>query len=491
MTQLAEKPSESLSTDPSSDAASDAISGATADAIRATVAGARAAFESGRTRPYEWRVTQLKQLRRMLVDNEVAWAAALRADLGRSATEAWLTEVGFVVNEITHTLRHLRGWLRPKRAGVPLWLQPAAAKIVRDPLGVVLNIAPWNYPVQLTLAPVVGAIAAGNAVVIKPSEVAPATSRLIAELVPQYLDQEAVRVVEGGVPETTTLLAERFDHIFYTGNGTVARVVAAAAARHLTPTTLELGGKSPTFVDEGADLRTAARRIAWGKFLNAGQTCVAPDYVIATRRVLDELKPLLVEAIRELHGDQPKESPNYGRIVADRHVDRLVAMIDPAKVVHGGEVDRESRYIAPTILDGVTPDDAVMGDEIFGPILPFVEVSGVDEAISFITGRDKPLALYVFTRNGETRRRFTTETSSGGLVINAGLVHLGAPDLPFGGVGPSGSGAYHGEKSIEIFSHGKSVLRLPTTPDLVSFIYPPFTGLKKTVIRRIIAPAKK
>jgi aldehyde dehydrogenase (NAD+) len=454
-----------------------------------TVDRLRQAFDAGVTKPYEWRVDQLRAMRRMLQDNESVLAAALRDDLGKGSTESYLTEIGFLGNEIEHTLKKLRGWLRPTPVGVPAWMLPARARLVREPLGVVLVIAPWNYPLLLSLSPVIGALAAGNAVVLKPSEVAPATSRALAQLIPAYLDPTAVQVVEGGVPETTALLEQRFDHIFYTGNATVGRVIMRAASEHLTPVTLELGGKSPTFVDEGVDLAVAARRIVWGKFTNAGQTCVAPDYLLGTRPVLDALKPFLEKAIREFHGEQhPVSVDTYGRIVNDRHFARLDALLDDDLIVTGGRRDASAKYIEPTVLDGVPADHPVMQEEIFGPILPLVEVADVEEAIRFINEREKPLALYVFTNRAETKRRFVRDTSSGGLNFNIPLAHLGAPGLPFGGVGHSGMGKYHGEASIDVFSHSKSVLDKPTTPDTLSLIYPPFTGLKELVIRKFLAP---
>src|SRR6478672_11699534 len=425
------------------------------------VAAARRAFDGGVTKPRQWRVAQLRALRTLLVEHEHEVAAALHADLGKSATEAWVTETGFVVREIDHTLRHLRAWTAPRRVRVPLSLAPGRAKIVREPLGVVLVIAPWNYPVQLCLAPLVGALAAGNAVVLKPSEVAPATSRVLARLLPLKLDAAAVHVVEGAVPETTALLAERFDHIFYTGNGAVGRVVLEAAARHLTPVTLELGGKSPAYVADDADLEVTARRLVWGKFTNAGQTCVAPDYVLASRSTLDALKPLLGQAIREAFGDDPAASADYGRIVNARHFERLTALVDPARVVAGGRSDASTRYLEPTLVevdDADDPRELVMRDEIFGPVLPLVAVDGLDAAIDVVNRRDKPLALYVFTGSDEVRQRFVRDTSSGALGFNIPLAHLAVPGLPFGGVGPSGMGAYHGERSVAVFSHDKAVL---------------------------------
>lgn len=478
--------------------ASDETSGATASGAGATaveaVAAARRTFDRGVTKPREWRVAQLRALRSLLVDHEDEIAEALHDDLGKSATESWITETGFVVREIDHTLRHLRAWTSPRRVGVPLSLAPGRATLVREPLGVVLVIAPWNYPVQLCLAPLVGALAAGNAVVIKPSEVAPATSAVLARLLPQHLDASAVHVVEGGVPETTALLAERFDHIFYTGNGAVGRIVLEAAARHLTPVTLELGGKSPAYVADDADLEVTARRLVWGKFTNAGQTCVAPDYVIASRSTLRALKPLLAQAIREAFGDDPLESPDYGRIVSRRHFERLTALVDPARVVIGGRSDEASRYLAPTVVEVADPDDPrelVMREEIFGPVLPLVEVDDLAAAIDVVNRRDKPLALYVFTTSEEVRRRFVRDTSSGALGVNIALAHLAVPGLPFGGVGASGMGAYHGERSVELFSHTKSVLSMPTRPDTTVWVRPPFTALKQQVVARVAVPGRR
>ncbi|WP_149182832.1 aldehyde dehydrogenase family protein [Streptomyces sp. TRM49041] len=425
------------------------------------VARLRATFRAGKTKPVAWRTEQLHRMRTLLTEQGETFAAALRADLGKSSTEAYRTEIDFVIREIDHTLEHLDGWLRPEQAPVPAFIGEASAWTQYDPLGVVLVIAPWNYPAQLLLAPVAGALAAGNAVVAKPSELAPATSAALARLVPQYLDTDAVAVVEGGVPETTALLEQRFDHILYTGNGTVGRVVMAAAARHLTPVTLELGGKSPVFVDRGTDLDTAAARLAAGKFLNAGQTCVAPDYVLTDPETARALEAALAKAVEGLYGTDPAASPEYGRIVNERHFDRLTALLDAGRQVTGGAHDRETKYIAPTVLAQVSPDAPVMQEEIFGPILPIVEVAGLDEAIDFINDRDKPLALYAFTDSDATRERLAAETSSGGLGFGLPLAHLTISDLPFGGVGESGMGSYHGRYSIETFSHRKAVLATP------------------------------
>ncbi|THA51377.1 aldehyde dehydrogenase family protein [Streptomyces sp. A1136] len=425
------------------------------------VARLRATFDTGRTKPLSWRTSRLEALRELLTERGDELAAALHADLGKSPQEAYRTEIDFTVREIDHTLEHLADWLRPQPAPVPERLSPAVAHTVQDPLGVVLVIAPWNYPVQLLLSPIVGALAAGNCVVAKPSELAPATSRAVAALLPRYLDRDEVAVVEGAVAETTELLAQRFDHIFYTGNGTVGRVVMRAAAENLTPVTLELGGKSPAFVDRGTDLGVVAARLAATKFMNAGQTCVAPDYVLTDPGTARELERELAEVLRTMYGDDPATSPDYGRIVNERHFDRLTGLLDSGRTVVGGTHDRADRYIAPTVLAEVAPDSPVMREEIFGPILPVVEVAGLEEAIAFIRDRDKPLALYAFTESDTTRERLTRETSSGGLAFGLPVAHLTVSDLPFGGVGESGMGSYHGRYSLETFSHRKAVLDKP------------------------------
>ncbi len=451
------------------------------------VADLRQTFAGGTTKPLAWRVKQLTALKRMLIERGADFEQALATDLAKSPTEAQLSEIGLTVGEIDYTLGRLRSWLRPKRVAVPIALAPAGAKVIREPLGVVLVMGPWNYPVQLSLVPLIGALAAGNAVLLKPSKMAPASSRLMAELLPRYLDRAAVRVVEGGVEESTALLTQRFDHIFFTGSGRVGRIVARAAAEHLTPVTLELGGKSPVFVDDGADLAVAARRIAWGKYLNAGQTCVAPDYVLATAKTAAALVPHLATAIAELYGTEPRTSTDLARIVNEDNVDRLAALLDGTTPDIGGEVDRAARYIAPTVIDGVDPDHPLMADEIFGPVLPIVHVSGVSDAIRFITARDKPLALYVFTPRRSVERRFLRETSSGAVGLSIPAAHLLVPGLPFGGVGPSGSGNYHGRFSIDTFSHVKAVLSKPAWPDTLKLIYPPHDELRDFLVRAIVA----
>jgi aldehyde dehydrogenase (NAD+) len=451
----------------------------------ALVARLRSFFEAGRTRPLEWRRDQLKALRKMLTEREPELIAALAADLGKPRLEAWATDIGFVLNEIDHALKHLRRWAAPKRVRTPLVTKPARARLVPEPLGVVLVIAPWNYPVQLALAPMVGAIAAGNAVVLKPSEVTAATSEALAHFIPEYLDPEAIAVVEGAVAETKALLAERFDHIFYTGNGRVGRVVMEAASRHLTPVTLELGGKSPAIVDGSANLEVAARRIAWGKYLNAGQTCIAPDYVLVSRDQHDRLVELIRRAVFDFYGNDPKASPDYARIVNDNHFKRLSQLLDSGTAVVGGETDKATRYIAPTVLRDVAADAPVMQEEIFGPLLPVLAVDDVDEAIGFVNAHEKPLALYVFAGDKAVANRVVEQTSSGGACVNATLYHVAVPNLPFGGVGESGVGAYHGKASFGVFSHSKPVLKKSTRPD-PDLAYPPYTDKKERLVRRFL-----
>jgi aldehyde dehydrogenase (NAD+) len=430
----------------------------------ALVGRLRATVRAHATRPLAWRIEQLTRLRTLLDQNRDALAEAVYADLRRLPAETFRSEVDAGIREIDHFLEHLEQWLAPQPVTVPAeaGLPAGSTGAVRyDPLGTVLVIAPWNYPVRLLFVPVAGALAAGDTVVAKPSELAPAASALIAGLVPRYFEPDVMAVVQGAVPEATALLAERFDHVFFTGSGAVGRIVMRAAAQHLTPVTLELGGKSPVFVDAGTDLPTIARRLAAAKFANAGQTCVAPDYVLADPATAQALEPALAQAVLELYGPDPAASPAYGRIINERHFDRVVALLDSGRIVIGGRHDRAERYIAPTVLAGVDPLAPVMLEEIFGPVLPILEVAGLDEAIAFINQRDKPLALYAFTGNDTTRLRLAVETTSGALNFGLPIAHLRVPGLPFGGVGDSGTGSYHGRHSLETFSHRKAVLDVP------------------------------
>ena len=447
----------------------------------------RATFESGRTRPLAWRLEQLAGLRRLMEEADAELVDALRQDLGRPGMEAFVADIGHVKGELRHMAKHLERWMRPTKVRVPITGAPAKAWVQPEPLGVALVISPWNYPIQLLLEPLAAALAAGNCVLAKPSEMAPASSAALARLVPRYLDNDAVVVVEGGVDETTALLAERWDHIFFTGSTAVGRVIAEAAAKHLTPTVLELGGKSPTYVHASADLDVAARRIAWGKFLNAGQTCIAPDYVLVDRQVKDAFVDKLSTQVGEFYGRDAQQSASYGRIVNARHLDRLKGLLGKGAgtVVTGGTFDDGDRFLAPTITVDPSPDSAIMQEEIFGPILPILGVEGPADAKAFITSRPKPLALYVFANDAATVDSVVDGTSSGGVCINQTLMHLLPPDLPFGGVGDSGMGAYHGKAGFDVFSHRKSVLRKPVKPDL-KLLYPPYKPRVERLVRKIL-----
>ncbi len=445
----------------------------------------RGTFNSGRTRPLEWRLRQLKGIKTMVKTRGDDIVAALQKDMSKPSIEALVAEVSFMAQEADLFRKKLPGWMKPEKVSTPLPVQPGKSQIVREPYGVVLIIAPWNYPFQLCMSPLAGAIAAGNCAVLKPSEVTPNTSALIARLVPEFLDPDAFAVVEGAVPETTALLEQQFDYIFYTGNGTVGRIVMEAAAKHLTPLTLELGGKSPTIVDKDVDLDVAARRIAWAKFFNGGQTCVAPDYILAHEAIESRLVDKLRATVKEFYGEDPKQSKDLTRVVNRRHVQRLSKLLGSGEVALGGDYDESQNYLAPTILRNVREDSPVMQDEIFGPILPVLKVPSVDAAIEFVNKRPKPLALYIFSTNEENQKKVASRTSSGGMAINHAIVHLSVPGLPFGGVGPSGMGAYHGKTSFDTFSHRKSVLKKPFAFD-APILYPPYTESKTKWLKKLL-----
>jgi aldehyde dehydrogenase (NAD+) len=382
-------------------------------------------------------------------------------------------------------LKNLKKWNSVEKVSTPLVAMPAKSVLMPEPLGVVCVIAPWNYPVQLLLVPAAGAIAAGNTVIMKPSEVSPTVSGVLARLVPQYLDTTAVSLIEGGVPETTELLAQKFDHIFYTGNGKIGRVVMAAAAVNLTPVTLELGGKSPVIIDKSANIEVAARRVAWGKWLNAGQTCVAPDYVLVDASVEDNFVDALRTSITDFYGANPHTSDSYGRIVSPRHFDRLVSLMTGGTPIIGGESAAADRYVAPTVLGNVNLNAPIMQEEIFGPLLPIISVKDTNEAIEFITSRDHPLALYVFAENNSVVDNVLERTTAGGVTVNGTLLHLTSPNLPFGGIGESGMGGYHGKSGVRIFQHMKPVLKRGTKID-PKISYPPYTERKLKLFRKVL-----
>jgi aldehyde dehydrogenase (NAD+) len=441
-------------------------------------------FYSGRTKDLRWRAEQLTAIERMMRERESDFIEALRQDLGKHAQESWMTEISYVSGDASYCRKNLRKWAKRKRIPTAAMALPARSWVQPEPLGVVLVIGAWNYPLQLTMAGAAAAIAAGNCVVVKPSELAPATSATLAKYVLEYLDGGSIRVVEGGVEATTELLEQPFDHILYTGGGNVARIVMSAAAKNLTPVTLELGGKSPCVVMPDADLEVAARRIAWGKFTNAGQTCIAPDYILTDVDTEARLLPLLEKVIREMFGDDPEQSDSYGRIVNDRHYERISRFIGDGHITFGGKTNKETRYIAPTILTDVELNSAVMQEEIFGPVLPIVRADDLDMAIQFIRERDKPLAAYIFTKDNKAEELFLDEVSCGSACVNDTMMFMAVHELPFGGVGASGMGAYSGKHGFDTFSHMKAVIKRGWWPDL-AVRYAPYTDKKFAFLRKI------
>ncbi|KAM7088573.1 aldehyde dehydrogenase family 3 member A2 isoform 1-T1 [Ciconia maguari] len=426
--------------------------------MQQVVGRARAAFNSGRCRSLEFRMQQLKALERMVQEKEKEILAAIKADLHKSGHNAYSHEILGVLGELALAMDKLPSWAAPQPVKKNLLTMRDDAYVCPEPLGVVLIIGTWNYPFTLVMQPLIGAIAAGNAVVVKPSEISENTARLMADLLPQYLDRELYPVVTGGVPETTELLEQRFDHILYTGNSRVGKIVMAAAAKHLTPVTLELGGKSPCYIDKDCDLAVACRRITWGKYMNCGQTCIAPDYILCDPSIQSKVVENIKATLQEFYGEDVKSSPDYERIINKHHFRRILGLLEGQKIAHGGEADEASCFIEPTILTDVSPESKVMEEEIFGPVLPILTVKSVDEAIEFINRREKPLALYVFSNNKKLIKRVISETSSGGVTGNDVIMHFFLSTLPFGGVGNSGMGAYHGKHSFETFSHRRACL---------------------------------
>jgi aldehyde dehydrogenase (NAD+) len=446
--------------------------------IPALVDRVRRGFQNNLVHSIPQRKDIIRRFIKLINENESLLCDGCHADLRKHPFETKLTELGMSVTEAYNCIDNLDSWMKPVKAHLEGIMKIEDCVIERDPLGVVLIIGAWNYPLQLTLVGAIGAIAAGNTVVIKPSEVSPKSAQILTDLIAKYLPAEIVSVVNGGVTETTTLLEQRFDHILYTGNSRVAKIVMTAAAKHLTPVTLELGGKSPTIVDDSCltDVDTVAQRIMWGRTMNAGQTCIAPDYILVSAKAKPQLVEALGRARAKFLGKNPAESASYARIVNDFHYKRVTDLMKGGRVVLGGEHDAASRFIAPTVLDDVQLDSPLMQDEIFGPLLPLVAYNGVDEAIDFVNKREKPLALYIFSTNKAVTEKIINRTSSGAVVVNDTLMHAGVDGLPFGGVGYSGMGAYHGKHTFDCFTHKKSVMRrkliLESTNDLR---YPPYS----------------
>lgn len=432
-------------------------------------------FSEGNTLPLAFRRKQLLALKEALLVYEPRLIGALKEDLGKAAFESYATELGMVLSELRFTLARFNGWAKPKTKRTPWMHFPSKSKVYQEPLGVTLILSPWNYPLQLTFSPLVASIAAGNCAIVKPSRLAPRTAELIEEMIASYFSPEYITVVRGDRETSNDLLEQKFDHIFFTGSPEVGKIVMEAAAKHLTPVTLELGGKSPCIVDCTAKVDIAARRIVWGKFLNAGQTCVAPDYVLVDQSVKELLIERMTKYIVAFYGSKPLESKDLPCIVNETHFDRLCGLLEDQTIRYGGKFDGESRKIEPTILTDVDENSLVMQEEIFGPILPILTYKKIGEAVTFIKEREKPLALYLFTSSKNNEKNIMQNVSFGGGCINDTIVHLANPYLGFGGVGQSGMGSYHGEKGFETFSHEKSVLKKSTGID-VPLRYPPYEG---------------
>ena len=440
-------------------------------------------FQTGKTKDVNFRIEQLKNLKQAIIEHEQSIVEALKADLHKPEVETYLTEIS-VIKDIDYAIKHLQNWTKPQKAAVSWDFFSYSAKIYPEPLGVVLIIGPWNYPFQLIISPLIGAIAAGNCAIIKPSEIASHTSDIIAKIIAKHFDPAYLAVVEGGVEASQKLLAEKFDHIFFTGGTAVGKIIMAAAAKYLTPVTLELGGKSPCIVDTDINLEHTVRRISWGKFINAGQTCIAPDYLLVNKIIKKDLIDGLEKSLKEFYGENPINSPDYARIISQKHFERLVNFLKDGKVVIGGENQPSERYIAPTLIDNVSLEDSVMQEEIFGPILPIIEYTDIAEAIALINSRPKPLALYLFSQDKNLQKRVLQETSSGGVCINDTVMQVGVSSLPFGGVGDSGIGNYHGKASFDTFSHKKSVLHNSFWLDL-KWRYAPYQG-KLPLIKKLL-----
>ncbi|CAM8938315.1 unnamed protein product [Rhodiola kirilowii] len=462
-----------------------------ATAAASLVKDLRVSFNSGRTRSYQWRVTQLQSVIKMAEDHEAEIVDALRQDLNKPEFESYISEISLLKSACKKSIKELCHWMKPEKVKTSVTVFPASAEIVPEPLGVILIISAWNYPFLLSLEPVVGAISAGNAAVLKPSELAPATSSLLKKLVEKYMDNSAVKVVEGAIDETTALLEQKWDKIMYTGNGRVGRIIMSAAAKHLTPVLLELGGKCPVIVDSHIKLEVATRRIIVGKWgCNNGQACIAPDYIITTKDYAATLVDGLKKELERCYGKDPLESKDLSRIVNSNHFSRLSKLLDDekvsSKIVHGGRKDKSKLQISPTILLDVPEDSLIMSEEIFGPLLPIVTVDKVEDSFDIINSRSKPLAAYLFTNDKKLKENFVNSVSAGGLLINDVALHVAVETLPFGGVGESGIGAYHGKHSFDAFSHRKGVLYRSFFGDAPAR-YPPYSPGKLNLLKALLS----
>jgi aldehyde dehydrogenase (NAD+) len=435
-------------------------------------------FRTGKTKEVDFRIAQLQKLKQAITANQPHIFKALKADLNKSGFDAYFEVIG-IIKEIDYALKHIKNWIKPQKVATPYHQFPASTHIYAEPFGVTLIIGPWNYPFNLVMTPLIGAIASGNCAVLKPSEISAQSSAVIAEIISKTFESGFVKVIEGGVEATQELLAEKFDHIFFTGGTEVGKIVMSAAAKHLTPVTLELGGKSPCIVDENTHLEYTAKRIVWGKFINAGQTCTAPDYLLVHKNIKASLFNKIEKYIKEFYGYMPLNSPNYSRIINQKHFFRLANFLKYGTIIIGGNTDLEDLYIAPTVIDQVSWEDKIMQEEIFGPILPVIEYTDIDEAIAIINEKPKPLALYFFSKNKQHQTKVLQSTASGGVCINDTVMHLTIPSLPFGGVGESGMGRYHGKAGFENFSYQRSVLNKSFLFDLKWRYYPTPKDVKK------------
>jgi aldehyde dehydrogenase (NAD+) len=438
-------------------------------------------FNSNQTKDYEFRLNQLKKLKLVIKQHENEISKALYEDLNKSSMEAYTTEIGFVLNSIDTSIKYLKKWMKPKKVKTPMFMFGSKSYILHEPLGVVCIIGPYNYPFQLIIEPLIGAIASGNTAMVKPSEFTVETEKIISKIISKTFDEKYIKVITGGKEVTSNLLDLKFDHIFFTGSQTVGQIVYEKASKHLTPVTLELGGKSPTIVDKTANLKIAARRIMFGKLINAGQTCVAPDYIYVEKEIHSKFIDLLKEEITNLYPDYNA----FGRIINDRHFQRLEGLIDKDKVVFGNELDKDTKFISPTILDQVTWQDKIMQEEIFGPILPILVFENLDDVIKAIKDKEKPLALYMFSKDQEAIEKVFNQISFGNGAINDAIMQVANPNLPFGGVGMSGMGSYHGYASFETFSNKKTYTNKTTKFD-IKLAYPPYTKKQEKIIRGIL-----
>lgn len=453
--------------------------------IEEIVRGQRDFFMTHTTLGVNYRIAYLKKLREVILRFEAQILEALQKDLGKSEQEAYMCEIGLTLSELTYQIKHIRKWSKRKRYKTDLSNMIAKSFSIREPYGVVLVMSPWNYPFMLSLEPLIGAVAAGNCCVLKPSAYAKATSQVLADIVREAFPPEYVTVIQGGREENTALLEQRFDYIFFTGGVSVGKLVMEKASAHLTPVTLELGGKSPCIVEKSANLAIAARRIAFGKYLNCGQTCVAPDYLLIDESISHEFVELLIKEIKKMHSENPFENSNYGKIINEKHFERLNGLICPEKVLYGGSSKRETLQIEPTVMVDVTAEDEVMQEEIFGPILPILTYRTIEEAESFVTAREKPLACYLFTENKSVEEGFLQNVAFGGGCVNDTIMHLATSEMGFGGVGDSGMGTYHGRKSFETFTHEKSILKKSTNFD-VQIRYQPYKATEQKLVKRIM-----